>query len=168
MKKSGILITVIFFVVLGVYFISKQQTPANAPLEQDPIAEQILEQVPTWLPEASWGEITQETEETPYGSLSGQSRTGTLSTDSPMINHFDNSSYLQSLGFIPDQSLLADGPAASSWGYKRHSNGDIQIVIVSYKTNPTNASANEPVEFDCPCTAEASVFVSNPFVPQNK
>lgn len=62
-----------------------------------------------------------------------------------------------------DNNLAADGPGSSLWGYKKEVDGKTQIIIFSYKTQPTSNKPDEPLQFDCPCKVDWSVFISYPF-----
>jgi len=87
----------------------------------------------------------------------------TVTSPTASIPHFEMASALKTQGFIPDLNLSADGPGSSNWGYVNSNNEETQVIIFSYKTRPTNSNPNEPLEFNCPCKVNLSVFVSNPF-----
>lgn len=138
-------------------------TAGSAKSSVSPIETKIINHLPSWMPTATWSETTSSQEQSSYGNISGYETTGTLTTKEPYISHFENPAFLQSLGFTPDNNILADGPGSSLWGYTKETNGKKQIVFFSYQTKPTSTPTNEPVQFNCPCQMKLTVFISNYF-----
>lgn len=123
--------------------------------------ELIIQSVTSGLPNATWSTPATASETTGEGQLSGLESTTQISTENPMLTHFENAQKLKEMGFSVDNDLMADGPGSSMWGYSKNDNGEKQYVIISYKTQPTSSNPNAPLEFNCPCTVDVSVFASN-------
>lgn len=123
--------------------------------------ELILQTVTSELPNATWVGPTVATQSTPNGQISGIQSTAQISTENPMLTHFENSQKLKDMGFSVDNNLMADGPGSSMWGYSKDTNGQKQYILISYKTQPTSDNPNAPLEFNCPCKMDITVFVSN-------
>lgn len=122
----------------------------------------VLDAIPSWLSDVNWSQPKQATKTTPLGDMQGTMISGATMTDSANITHFEDANALAGLGFYPNTNLAADGPGSSTWGYSKEQNGTEQIILFSYTTKPTNSNPNEPLQFNCPCTTEVSVFISNP------
>lgn len=131
--------------------------------QMNSLAKELLVDAAVWYPSAPWTEPTSTSMETPYGNLQGQQITATVTSDKAYLDHFEIVDMLTKLGFESDPGLAADGPGASSWGYIKNENGEKQIMLFSYKTQPSSNNPNEPLQFDCPCKIDVTVFVSNPF-----
>lgn len=110
------------------------------------------------LPNASWSAPQKTTEQTPIGTLTGQKITGTITTKTAIVPHFDNLNTLAQMGYTVDNNLAADGPGSSQWAY---TNAEGQTILYSYRVAGTS-HPNEPIQFNCPCRATVSVFVSSP------
>ncbi len=123
----------------------------------------LLVDAAVWYPSAPWSEPSSATEQTAMGNLTGESISATVTSPTASIPHFEMASQLEAKGFTPDINLAADGPGSSMWGYSKTENGMTQIMLFSYKAQPTNSNPNEPLQFDCPCKVNVNVFVSNPF-----
>ena len=122
----------------------------------------LLADVAVWYPSAPWSNPHETKSQTPYGDLNGEEMTATVTSDNASITHFEMEDELTKMGFEPDNSLAADGPGSSQWGYKKEQNGQTQLLIFSYRTQPSSTNPNEPLQFDCPCTVDVSVFASDP------
>ena len=132
--------------------------------QEDTLQKNIINQLPTWLPNTSWSAPFAASYETPYGTFQGTETTTTITTDSPTMRNFEDEKFLNSLGLKIDTMLLADGPGSSMWGYKKEINGKIQTVLFFYKTTPTSTPTDEPIQFNCPCQTKVTVFISNPLL----
>lgn len=142
-----------------------QQSPTTPPVEVSQTAQTIFTTLPSSLPKATWEAPINSNLTTSYGNATGYLENGTITTDEASVPHFEDKTTLSSLGFTADNNLSADGPGSSLWGYKKTTGNEIQLVIFSYKTDPTSSNPNEPLQFNCPCQTQVSVFVSNPFAP---
>lgn len=123
----------------------------------------LLVDAAVWYPSAPWTEPKSDTQQTFYGELSGESIEATVTSQTASLPHFEQVNTLQTMGFLPDNNLAADGPGSSVWGYTKESNSQKQVMTFSYKTRPTNSNPNEPLQFSCPCQVDVTVFVSKPF-----
>lgn len=171
-EQSHMLIFGAFLAILAVFlFLYERQSPQTSPKTQivtptlSPEAS-LLVDAAVWYPSAPWSPPKVSSQTTYYGDLQGQSIQATVTSNTPSLEHFEIVPMLKEKGFLPDNNLSADGPGSSTWGYKRSENGQMQVMTFSYKTRPTNSNPNEPVQFNCPCKIDVTVFVSNP--TQNK
>lgn len=123
----------------------------------------LLVDVAVWYPSAPWTEPKKTTEETTYGNLSGENMQASVTASTASLSQFENVSELKAKGFTTDINLAAGGPGSSVWGYKSEKGEKMQVIIFSYKAQPTNNNPNEPLQFNCPCKINMNVFVSNPF-----
>ena len=168
--RKIVVIAVILIAVVGAFFFSKQKikNPTSLQTATPSISEEtsLLVDVAVWYPSAPWSEPKATTEQTQYGALSGESINATVSSPTASIPHFEMADTLKQKGFEPDLMLSADGPGSSQWGYKKTENGQSQIMVFSYKTEPSSSNPNEPLQFNCPCKVNVSVFVSTPFSAQ--
>ena len=112
---------------------------------------------------ANWSTPQKASEQTMYGTLSGEKITATATSASAMVEPYEDKQALAAAGYTSDLNLAAGGPGSSVWGYKRMVNGKKQVIIYSYQTQPTSNNPNEPLQFNCPCKVGLSVFVSDPF-----
>ncbi len=152
----ALIIVISVLVGFGGHFLKNSSNTATP----TPIATQVQPNSPifsklnSWLP-GDWS--------TPVTSsqmnYSGMESSVTITTQTAAVSHFEDVSYLKSLGFEPDINLSADGPGSSVWGYKNAETG--QVIVFSYRTSPTSTNPNEPLQFNCPCQSKVSVFVSN-------
>lgn len=149
------LIVVLLF-VLGIisFFVIRQWMCIET-------ADKIFAELTVWVPDASWSKKQPATEQTPYGELKGWKSYTTVTTEKASFSHFEDPTFLATLGFQPDMNLSADGPGSSMWGYSREILGKKQYAIFSYHTQPTSTKPDEPLQFDCPCQTTLSTFVSN-------
>ncbi|MEK7572162.1 MAG: hypothetical protein AAB553_07880 [Patescibacteria group bacterium] len=157
MKKETLIILLVAVGVAILASIMYLQNVSKQTEKNNPIAPLI----PTWYPEATWEAATTTQEQTPYGEMNGLLITGTTTIDTASIPHFEKAEELQKLGYQPDMALSADGPGSSTWGYSKEQDGKQQIILFSYKTEPTSSNPDEPLQFNCPCTTDLSVFLSN-------
>ncbi len=154
MKKVLLIIAFIAFVSVLLFIIAGQKL-------SQPSLSLIFEMAQSNLSQASWGKSMETTEQTPLGNLTGEKITGTLTSDTAMLNHFEDVNELSKLGFKSDINLSADGPGSSQWGYTRKTGNGTQVLIYSYNTTPTSDNPDEPLQFDCPCEMTVSVFLSS-------
>lgn len=173
MKKFWIFIIIVILLIVSIVLLKKTQSSSttNSNSAQPTLSSlntNIFGQLATWLPEAKWSTPQTSTQTTLYGSATGKEVTGTVTNQNANMPHFDNASYLKTLGFSSDVNTQADGPGSSTWGYKKTTGDQIQLILFSYKTKPSNSNPSEPLQFNCPCKTAVSVFVSNPFVPQKQ
>lgn len=152
MKKITIIIICICIAVFTLPFIFSSHERNTA---------SILVITKTELSSSTWGEPQKTTELTPYGNLNGVKLSGKLKTNQATLPHFEDSEVLRKLGYLPDNSLSADGPGSSVWGYKKQNNGKISIILYSYNTKPSSNNPDEPLQFNCPCSMSVSVFISD-------
>ena len=136
-------------------------TPFTPP--QTIVANDIFAQVPFWN-SAKWSFIKTISISSYYGRLTGKQIEATMTTQQVTIPHFEDSAFLQNLGFDQDRNISADGPGSSVWGYKKTTGSSSQVVLFSYTTTPVTVVPNEPIQFNCPCTTNLSVFVSDFFL----
>lgn len=141
------------------------ESPTTPPVQLSETAKTIFDQLPPSLPKASWEAPIASNTTTSYGNATGYLENGTITAETASLPHFENKATLSSLGFVVDNNLSADGPGSSLWGYKKTTGNEIQLIIFSYKTDPTSSNPNEPLQFNCPCQTQVSVFVTNPFTP---
>lgn len=173
MKKILLIVIVVIAIAsvgFGLYYflsgigssstVNNQAEEIGVPTPEKNTSSPVFNYLSTWQPVANWTSPTATTEETPVGTLTGFKATGQITTQTAAVPHFENESYLKSLGFEPDIYLAADGPGSSVWGYSNPTTG--QIIQFSYRTTPTSTNQNAPVQFDCPCSSNLSVFISNP------
>lgn len=132
-------------------------TPTNVP---QVVKSPIFNKLPSWLPSAKWSSPKSTTQTIGEISYEGQEETSTIETKIPSLNNFEDPKFLESLGFKEDLSFAASGPGGNAWGYKNSKTN--QVVIFSYSTTPTSLKPNEPVQFNCPCQMQVSVFVGSP------
>lgn len=154
--KKVVIIVVCLLIIVGAAsyaFFTKHEVTMAA----------VLLQAKESLPDASWGKPQDATEPTPLGNLTGVKLSATTTTSQATLPHFENTKDLERLGYKPDMSLSADGPGSSVWGYTKTENGDESVILFSYNTQPSSSNPNEPLQFNCPCKMNISVFVSNPF-----
>ncbi len=167
MKKYFLILLAI--IIIGIVLIDQRDkltflpSITLSPTPANPIAEEILPNLPFWLPNTTWTTPSVTSMNTFYGSLVGEYAMTTVTSGQPRMDHFENVDLLASNGFHPDLNLAADGPGSSTWGYKKTADEQSQVVIFSYITTPTTIKSDEPVAFSCPCTVTVSAFVSNPF-----
>jgi hypothetical protein len=121
----------------------------------------LLADAAVWYPSAPWSHPAKNTQTTFYGNLSGLSIHAQVTSDKPMLGHFEDVNSLATSKFLPDTNLEADGPGASSWGYLKDIDGKKQLLLFSYKTQPSSSNPNEPLQFSCPCKIDVTVFASN-------
>ncbi|HMS22572.1 MAG TPA: DUF333 domain-containing protein [Candidatus Levybacteria bacterium] len=152
MKKITIIIICICIVIftLPVVFSAHERNAAS-----------ILVSAKAKLSQATWGKPQKTNEPTPYGDLNGVKLSGKLTTSQATLPHFEDAEALKKLGYIPDNSLSADGPGSSVWGYKKQNSEKTSIILYSYNTKPSSNNPNEPLQFNCPCSMTVSVFISN-------
>ena len=173
MKKFWIFLIIVILLIVSITLLKKTQSPSstNTNSAQPTLSSldtSVFGQLPTWLPEVNWSSPQPSTQTTLYGTATGKEVTGIITNENASMPHFDNADYLKTLGFSSDVNTQADGPGSSTWGYKKTTGDQIQLILFSYKTTPSNNNPNEPLQFNCPCKATVSVFVSNPFVPQKQ
>lgn len=169
MKKilTFILVLILFVsAIVGVRYLGNMQKQNNTPHAPNPSippsALEILVDAAVWYPSAPWSEPTiGRSAGSYYGNIDGQSITATVTSQKASIPHFEDVNALTAKGFVPDTNLAADGPGSSTWGYKKNVNANQQIILFSYKTQPTSSNPNEPLQFDCPCKVNVTVFASN-------
>lgn len=156
---------VALIIVGAIFFMDQQKKTAQTSQTTAPNVSPetaLLADIAVWYPSAPWTKPKKYTAETMYGNLSGESMQATLTSPNASLSHFENEAELKTKGFVPDNNLAADGPGSSVWGYKSEKDGKTQVIIFSYKTEPSSSNANEPLQFNCPCTVNVSVFVSTP------
>ena len=153
---------VFFFVYYNPQPLKKNTTSFTPTPTLSPDAVAVLDAIPSWLSDVNWSQPKQTTKTTPLGDMQGTIISGQTTTDSANITHFEDADALARLGFYPNNNLAADGPGSSMWGYSKEVNDTQQIILFSYTTEPTSSNPNEPLQFNCPCTTEVSVFISNP------
>ncbi|HSX09561.1 MAG TPA: copper resistance protein NlpE [Candidatus Saccharimonadales bacterium] len=139
-------------------------TSTKYQIQSTEMGTKIANQLPSWMPTVTWSEQITSNQQTFYGNLAGSEVTGIVTTKEASVPHFENVKFLQSLQFEPDINLSADGPGSSSWGYIKEVDGKKQIVIFSYRTQPTSTNPNQPIQFACPCQTKLAVFTSNYFL----
>lgn len=127
------------------------------------VANDIFVQVPIWN-SAKWSFIKTVSVSSYYGKLTGKQIEAIMTTQQATIPHFEDSAFLQNLGFDQDRNLSADGAGSSIWGYKKTTGNSSQVILLSYVTTPVTVVPNEPIQFNCPCTTNLSVFVSDSFL----
>lgn len=184
MRKVLIPIVVVLLVVgIGSFFMLQKPTPTTPqssttpsptseaptppPVKVSQTAQTIFTTLPSSLPSATWETPISSNLTTSYGNATGYLENGSITTEQTSLPHFEDKATMSSLGFTADNNLSADGPGSSLWGYKKTTGNEIQLVIFSYKTASTSSNPNEPLQFNCPCQTQVSVFVSNPFTPTN-
>jgi hypothetical protein len=167
MKKFLIAFVVIVIVLFsGLYFSSQTvHAPKTTNTTMNPQTALLID-VAVWYPSAPWTTPKATSEQTQYGDLSGESMSATVTSQTAMLPHFEQQQTLKAKGFMPDMMLAADGPGSSMWGYKKDDGATSQILTFSYKTQPTSSNPNEPLQFNCPCKLDISVFSSSPFTPK--
>lgn len=164
-KLILILLAVLALVVVGFYFavkptkhkILRKITPVLS--SQDYAS--LLVQAAVWYPSAPWTRPAATTESTPLGNIKGQFIKATISSNQAVLSHFEDPNYLSSQGYSLDNTLAADGPGSSTWGYSKETNGKKYILLFSYKTKASNAGQNQPLEFICPCDITVTVFTND-------
>lgn len=155
---------IVLLIIGAIFFLDQQKknTPSQQITNPNVTPETaLLADIAVWYPSAPWTAPKKVKEETPYGNLSGESMQATVTSPTASIPHFEIASQLKTKGFVPDPGLSADGPGSSMWGYKRDESIFHQIIIFSYKTEPTSSNPNEPLQFNCPCKVTINVFVSS-------
>lgn len=155
------LIAIVFIIALWLLYIktfkpSNTQTTTKTP----PTNSQIFSQVISTVDGATWTIPENTTEQTGAGNLTGQKVTSQITTKEANVTHFENEKELIKLGYESDPSLSADGPGSSMWGYKSDNEGETNYIIYSYKVAPSSNNPNEPLQFNCPCKTDLSVFIS--------
>lgn len=160
MKKVILLIIFLVGVVifLSFFFITNPTTSTST----------ILAQIKSENQNINWEVPKNVTEQTPLGNLSGIKMFGTLISQQATFPHFENAKLLSSYGYMPDMSFSADGPGSSIWGYRQNINGEESVILFSYNTKPTSTNPNAPLQFNCPCQMDISMFISNPFQSKDK
>lgn len=157
-SKSFILVGIILLILVVVFllFFLNKFTVSTSQSE--------IQKLSTETTEYSWGQPSQtSTNVFSYGNLAGEEITATTTTDVAFLPYFDNKEELEKQGYSQDINLTADSPGSSQWGYSKSINGKTQIVLFSYSVAPSQTSADQPLEFNCPCSATVSIFVSDPF-----
>lgn len=164
MKKNAkiILLGVIIVLAVGGLFLFFGKDKASAPQETTQTkTNPFLEKLSQGYKDATWTNPAQTNEATgPYGEMLGEKITTETTVDKPLVEHFEDKNYLESLGYKEDLGMAADGPGSSVWGYSRTENGNTKVVIFSYNVKPTDNNPNEPVQFNCPCQATLSIFAN--------
>lgn len=125
----------------------------------------VFDQAPEWVPEVVWGKPKSAEKQTYYGTVKGTEVTGKLVNREGYIDHPENPEFIKKLGFSEDPNLSADGPGSSMWGYIKHVGQNEQVILLSYTNEDMHPSAEGPLEANCPCTLDLSVFVSDKFKP---
>jgi len=164
-RMGMLLILVLMLSAVSFYLITKharQQPQVTAPeqLSAKDYAP-LLVQVAVWYPSAPWSTPAVTTEETPVGELKGQFIKATVTQNEAMLPHFEDVEHLSSKGYTLDETLSADGPGSSTWGYSKTVGDRKDILLFSYTTKPSNSNPNEPLQFNCPCHIEVTVFTSD-------
>ncbi len=172
MHKQYIIIIFLVAVVVGISMLwaqthrSASQSETASVITLNPTTEKIFNVLPSWLPRANWSNPKASIQSTMYGDINGVVRSATIITKSVSTTHFEQQAYIQQLGFSADDNLSADGPGSSTWGYKKESGDQTQIILLSSQTMPSKTPPNRPLQFNCPCTTKVSVFVSESFTPK--
>jgi hypothetical protein len=169
-EQSHMIIFGAILAVLAVILFVYERNMQSAPLTPKTTAvsptlspqTSLLVDAAVWYPSAPWTSPAPTSQTTYYGTLKGQAIKATVEAPNPMLEHFEMPEMLKEKGFLPDNNLSADGPGSSTWGYKKTTNGEIQLMTFSYKTQPSNTNPNEPLQFNCPCKMNVEVFVSDP------
>jgi putative hemolysin len=164
-SDAFLFIIVVILIIAGAFFVlhvKKQQNTTTNPATTQHVNDPMLQTLAEGFPEVTWGEPTNMNQSTgPYGELPGRKITGTIKVDQANIPQTEDKAYLESQGFKADPSMSADGPGSSVWGYSKGSGENTQVVIFSYEVKPTSSNPNEPLQFNCPCNATVSIFVSD-------
>lgn len=162
-----IYLVLIIFVLVLIFITERQHSPftkSTPSVTKSLTAEtKLLVDVAVWYPSAPWSEPTADSDQTLYGELTGESIKAQVTSDTATLPHFEIVNELIQMGFASDNNLSADGPGSSTWGYKKIENGKTQVIIFAYRTIPTNANPDEPLQFNCPCKIDIEAFVSKPF-----
>lgn len=139
----GIIIAVtVWFVSFKFHSISTTNTASS----------NIFSEVKKWLPTATWS--------TPVVGTNSETLKGTLKTSPEAIQSFRSSSnHLTSEGYKEDNSIAADGPGSSVWGYTKTVDGKTTTVTFSFNVSPSSSNPNEPIQFNCPCDGTVSVEI---------
>lgn len=164
--KSFVLALIIILVIGTFGFLLSKNKTNSTTIPKISSETSLLADIAVWYPSAPWSTPKETTEQTMYGSLTGKSMKATVTSPTATLPHFEQVNTLVQKGFTLDNNLSADGPGSSVWGYKKEENGETQIILFSYKTEPSSSNLNEPLQFNCPCKINTSVFVSNPFSPE--
>jgi len=156
---------VIIMVVIGAAIVLHQRkspTITPAPNTTQNINDSTLAKLTQSFPGITWGEPESINQSTgAYGEFPGRKVTGTITVSQPSVPQSGDKDYLMSLGYEPDPGMAADGPGSSVWGYSKNEKGVTSVVIFSFEAKPTNSNPNEPVQFNCPCDATVSIFISD-------
>lgn len=164
MSKLLILIILLVVGLAGGYYYFAPKSAAPTPSVTVSPQTGLMADVAVWYPSAPWSEPAEDSEViSSYGTFAGESMHATVTSQTASLPHFEIVSELKDKGFLPDNNLSADGPGSSTWGYKKTEDGQNQIILFSYKTQPTSSAPNEPLQFNCPCQVEVNVFVTSPF-----
>jgi hypothetical protein len=160
-----ILILLLLTVVTGAIIIKQKKAHTTAMMTSQSVSPEtaLLVDAALWYPSAPWSTPSAETQTTQYGTLQGEGIRATVPSSTASITHFEMPQALAAKGYLPDTSLAADGPGSSVWGYKKTNGDKTSLLLFSYQTAPTSSNQNEPLQFNCPCMIEITVFASNPF-----
>lgn len=168
-ERNFFLAFLVVLVIAGVFFfvsknnvVKPQPQTTNAPKVITPQTSLLIDAA-VWYPSAPWTEPREGNQATFYGNLSGELITAQITSPAASIDHFEDVSALKTKGFLPDNNLSADGPGSSSWGYKKTENGKSQIFLFGYQTEASSNNPNQPLQFNCPCKVNITVFASKPF-----
>lgn len=164
-----VLIFVIATLIGGSFYYRNYRnthTPSPTPTSEPTITQgvSILDSALKKNTGIKWSSAVKSSKNIQSITVQGEERKAVVTSQQAQYEHFEDDTYLTSQGFTADNSLSADGPGSSTWGYKKTQSNATQIILFSYKTTPTTNNPNEPLSFECPCTVELSAFLSNPFV----
>lgn len=157
----SLIIAFIAILIIGGIFFYKTPS-ATAPHTISPETSLLIDAA-VWYPSAPWTTPKKTTQTTPLGTLSGEIITATVTSSTSFLPHFEMVQQLNKNGFMLSNELAADGAGSSMWGYTKEENGKSQILLFSYKTDPSSSLPNQPLQFNCPCKIHISVFASQPF-----
>lgn len=156
---------VLAIIVLGFHFVVKPAKHKILQKTTPTLASQdfasLLVQAAVWYPSAPWTRPAPTTESTPLGNIKGQFIKATVSSPQASLDHFEDPNYLSTQGYTLDNTLAADGPGSSTWGYSKEANGKKFILLFSYETKASNTGQNAPLEFTCPCEVTVKVFTND-------
>lgn len=136
--------------------------PTSVSQEQIDTDLQILEDLPTSLPDSKWGEITRITYQGTNPILNGLNRTGKIITNDN-FSRYENLDLINKLGWIENPKGGADGIDGEMWEYNKTVQGKKRILRYSYSNRSLNPDSNGVSAVKCPCTYQLDVFLSDPF-----
>lgn len=154
MKKTLIIQLVLLGVIIAatVWFVSYRFHSINTSNTFNNTNASVFSEVKKWLPTATWSN--------PVSNQNSETLKGTLKTSPSQIQSLRSSSqHLTTEGYKEDNSIAADGPGSSVWGYTKTQDGKTTTITFSFSVAPSSSNPNEPLQFNCPCDGTVSVEI---------